>query len=59
MRLTFSSTPKLNFEPWTALKPYCPDLQVQEYALGCFFLASGCMRPETLLNAANIRDFYD
>ena len=41
LSFSFASTPKLNFEPWAPLKPYCLDLEVREFVLGCFFLASG------------------
>jgi SAM-dependent methyltransferase len=41
MKLSFSSTPRLNYEPWHALKNRLADLQVQEYFFGCMFLAWG------------------
>jgi len=41
MRLSFSSTPALNHEPWSPLKKYAAELEIHEYFYGCFFLASG------------------
>jgi SAM-dependent methyltransferase len=46
MRLSFESTPKLNFEPWAAMKVYSNDIQVQEFLHGCFFLVSGVVQPD-------------
>lgn len=46
MRLSFESTPKLNFEPWAALKAYSSEIQVQEFVHGCFFLVSGVVQPD-------------
>jgi len=46
MKLSFESTPKLNFEPWAPLKAYCSDIEVQEFVHGCFFLVSGSMQPD-------------
>lgn len=40
-RLSFSSTPALNYEPWTPLANRMAELHVQEYFSGCMFLAWG------------------
>ena len=47
MRLSFQSTPKLDFEPWRLLKAYCTDIEVEEYVYGCFFLVSGSIQSRT------------
>ena len=44
MKLSFASTPKLNYEPWAPLEAQFTGLKVDEYAYGGFFLASGCLR---------------
>jgi hypothetical protein len=44
MKLSFSSTPQLNYEPWCALKDRLVDIQVQEYLGGAMFLAWGTKR---------------
>jgi len=44
MKLSFASTPGLNYEPWTPLGAYLGDVRVQEYVYGGFFLASGSLR---------------
>ena len=46
MKLSFTSTPRLNFEPWAPLKAYFADITVREYIYGGFFLASGAVRSE-------------
>ena len=40
MQLSFASTPKLTYEPWSLLKAHSTEVQVDEYAHGCFFLVS-------------------
>ena len=42
-KLSFSSTPALNHEPWAPLEKRVDELRVQEYFLGCMFLAWGKM----------------
>jgi len=44
MKLSFRSTPGLDFEPWSVLRTRLSDIQVQEYFLGCMFLAWGQVR---------------
>jgi hypothetical protein len=44
MKLSFSSTPALNHEPWSLLKKRCDDFQVEEQFFGCMFLAQGSIR---------------
>lgn len=44
MRLSFSSTPKLSYEPWDVLGNHLADIQVREYFFGCMFLAWGSIR---------------
>jgi precorrin-6B methylase 2 len=44
MKLSFSSTPKLNHEPWCVLENELIEIHVQEYFFGCMFLASGVYR---------------
>lgn len=51
MKLSFSSTPKLNDEPWCVLKNQLADLEVTEYFGGCMFLAWGTFRPMPTLCA--------
>ncbi len=43
MKLSFSSTPKLNYEPWGTLLDNGAELEVKEYFFGCLFLACGAM----------------
>ena len=40
-KLSFSSTPQLNYEPWILLEERVDDLTVEEYFFGCMFLAWG------------------
>jgi len=47
MKLSFSSTPKLNYEPWCVLKDKGALLEVREYFFGCMFLAWGKAKPTT------------
>jgi len=42
-KLSFSSTPALNYEPWKPLEARVAELQVQEYFFGCMFLAWGSL----------------
>jgi len=42
-KLSFSSTPAVNHEPWTPLKNRVDEFHVQEYFFGCMFLAWGKM----------------
>jgi precorrin-6B methylase 2 len=44
MKLSFSSTPKLSYEPWCVLEKRLAEVQVQEYSFGCMFLAWGSIR---------------
>jgi SAM-dependent methyltransferase len=44
MKLSFSSTPRLNYEPWCELENWLTKIHVQEYFFGCMFLASGCKK---------------
>ena len=44
MKLSFSSTPELNHEPWCLLEARLVEVQVQEYFFGCMFLAWGAMK---------------
>lgn len=39
MKLSFTSTPQLNYAPWCELNPRLTDVQVQEYFFGSMFLA--------------------
>ena len=41
MKLSFSSTPRLNYEPWCVLENRLIQMDVREYFFGCMFLASG------------------
>jgi SAM-dependent methyltransferase len=41
MKLSFSSTPRLNYEPWCVLENRLIEMDVREYFFGCMFLASG------------------
>jgi ubiquinone/menaquinone biosynthesis C-methylase UbiE len=40
-KLSFSSTPAVNYEPWAPLKNRVDEFHVQEYFFGCMFLAWG------------------
>ena len=40
-KLSFSSTPAVNYEPWAPLKERIGEFHVQEYFFGCMFLAWG------------------
>ena len=40
-RLSFSSTPAVNYEPWAPLKDRIDECHAQEYFFGCMFLAWG------------------
>jgi SAM-dependent methyltransferase len=40
-KLSFASTPAVNYEPWAPLKDRIDELHVQEYFFGCMFLAWG------------------
>jgi len=40
-KLSFSSTPAVNYEPWAPLKNRVDEFHVQEYFSGCMFLAWG------------------
>ena len=42
-KLSFSSTPGLNDEPWGLLENRLAELHVQEYFFGCMFLAWGSL----------------
>ncbi len=44
MKLSFSSTPPLEYEPLSVLKDRLTDTEVREYFFGCMFLASGSIR---------------
>ena len=40
-KLSFSSTPVINYEPWAPLKDRSLDFHIEEYFFGCMFLAWG------------------
>jgi demethylmenaquinone methyltransferase/2-methoxy-6-polyprenyl-1,4-benzoquinol methylase len=40
-KLSFASTPAVNYAPWAPLKNHVAEFHVQEYFLGCMFLAWG------------------
>jgi hypothetical protein len=40
-KLSFASTPAVNYEPWAPLKNRVGEFHVQEYFFGCMFLAWG------------------
>lgn len=44
MKLSFSSTPALSYEPWYVLEKRLAEVQVQESSFGCMFLAWGSVR---------------
>ena len=60
-KLSFSTTPKPDYEPWKLLAEYVEDVDVTEYFLGLMFLASGSTRPRrssaNTLQRAEGRDF--
>ena len=41
--LTFSTTPRLDYEPWRMLAKRVANVDIEEYFLGLMFLASGSM----------------
>ncbi len=45
-KLTFATTPVPDAEPWKALAPHLPDLEVHELFFGWMFLASGTLVAE-------------
>jgi hypothetical protein len=45
MKFLFSSTPRLNHEPWCVLENWLVEVRVQECFFGCMFLASGVKKP--------------
>jgi SAM-dependent methyltransferase len=47
MKLSFSSTPELTYEPWSLLEDWLDGMQVQEYFFGCMFLAWGSLKEPT------------
>jgi SAM-dependent methyltransferase len=44
MHLSFESTPKLTYEPWSTFEAELSEIHVQEYMMGCMFLAWGQLR---------------
>ena len=42
-KLTFSTTPKPDYEPWRMVAKRVEKLDIEEYFLGLMFLASGCV----------------
>jgi ubiquinone/menaquinone biosynthesis C-methylase UbiE len=44
MKLSFSSTPELSYEPWYVLEKRLAEVQVREHVFGCLFLAWGSVR---------------
>ena len=44
MKLSFSSTPELSYEPWCVLEKRLADVQVREYSFGCLFLVWGSIK---------------
>ena len=44
MKLSFSSTPELSYEPWCVLEKRLAEVQVHEYSFGCMFLAWGSIK---------------
>ena len=52
MKLSFSSTPRLNHEPWCVLENWLVEVHVQEYFFGCMFLASGVKKPMVAIECA-------
>ncbi len=45
MKLSFSTTPRPDYEPCPVLANYVEDLEVKEYFFGLMFLASGTLTP--------------
>jgi SAM-dependent methyltransferase len=43
-RLTFSTTPQPEYEPWLTINRYLEDLEVREYFFGSMFLAAGRLK---------------
>jgi SAM-dependent methyltransferase len=54
MKLSFSSTPALNYEPLGVLRNRLVDLQIREYIFGCMFLAWGSI--ESSVTTENLTD---
>jgi precorrin-6B methylase 2 len=48
MKLSFSSTPELSYEPWCVLEKRLAQLQVREYSFGCMFLTWGLIRSSSV-----------
>jgi hypothetical protein len=46
IKLSFSSTPALNHEPWCVLENWLIRIHVQKYFFGCMFLASGVIKAD-------------
>jgi tRNA A58 N-methylase Trm61 len=44
MKLSFSSTPELSYQPWDVLDKRLAEVRVREYFFGCLFLAWGSVR---------------
>ncbi len=44
MKLSFSSTPKLSYEPWSVLENRLAEVQIHEICFGCMFLICGSIR---------------
>jgi tRNA A58 N-methylase Trm61 len=44
IKLSFTSTPRLTYEPWSILEDRLADIQVEEYFFGSMFLAWGSIR---------------
>jgi demethylmenaquinone methyltransferase/2-methoxy-6-polyprenyl-1,4-benzoquinol methylase len=44
-KLTFPSTPGLNYEPWALLRVYLREFSLEEYFFGWMFLAWGSVSP--------------
>jgi hypothetical protein len=45
-KLSFPSTPAVNYEPWTPLEDRSREFQVEEHFFGCMFLAWGLTKWE-------------
>lgn len=50
MKLSFTSTPELNHEPWSLLEARLVEVQVMEYFFGCMFLAWGAAKTPSISN---------
>ncbi len=48
-KLSFSSTPPPNFEPWETVATYLEGVEIKEYFGGSMFLGSGKLRKENAL----------